>query len=264
MRSGARQAGVSVLVKALGLVRIVEENAGHRRLKARDIAEIADIPLSTAYRLLSVLSQHGYLRQDRRDHAYELGPKLAQATLDPATEQSLSVAARPLMERLASLSGETISLGVLERTYVRIAVRFSPPSSDAPATPEAGQMRPLHCTGLGKSLLGWSPAAERARLLDTISLEPITRNSVVDSQTLEGQLTKAREMGFVIEHGEIIEGISCVSVPILDRAGHALAAISISGATQRMDADRCRALVPELLLLAEALRVKAVPARNSH
>lgn len=248
-------AGTGSLVKALRLVDLVEEHSAYKRLRARDIAQAAGIPQSTAYRLLQVLTEFGYLQFDRRDHAYEPGKKIANVSQGTAARY-MAAAAQPLMERLAAVTGETVTLAVLEGLRARIITRVSHSTSDDTLLVEAGQTRPLHCTGLGKCLLAWTAEPERKRLLDHLVLEPVTQNTITDRVRFANEVETIKSAGYALENGEIIDGISCIAVPVLDRKRQVIAALSISGATNRLDAERCAALNRELQLVAESIRYR--------
>ena len=43
-----------------------------------------------------------------------------------------------------------------------------------------------------------------------------------------------REKGYAIDREELELGLTCIGAPILDRSGHAIAAISLSGPKSRM------------------------------
>lgn len=248
-------AGTSSLVKALRLVELVEENSAYKRLRARDIAQAAKMPQSTVYRFLQVLTDFGYLQFDRRDHAYEPGRKIA-AVSNGHVARYMAAVAQPLMERLAAVTGETVTLAVLEGLRARIITRVSLSASDDTLQVEAGQTRPLHCTGLGKCLVAWSAQPDRKRLLEHLVLEPVTQNTITDRAQFASELEKIQSSGYALENGEIIEGISCIAVPVLDQKRQLIAALSISGATHRLDTERCAALHRELQLVAQSIRYR--------
>ena len=89
----------------------------------------------------------------------------------------------------------------------------------------------MHCTGVGKALLAFNPTA----LTDAVIARGLTRRTprtIVAPGLLRRDLARARVRGFAVEREESTIGIVCVAGPIIDAAGSAVAAISITGRAQ--------------------------------
>ena len=61
-----------------------------------------------------------------------------------------------------------------------------------------------------------------------------TDNTLVDPKELLEQIERVRIEGYALDREEMEEGLACIGVPIRNREGYALAAISISGPTPRI------------------------------
>ena len=92
----------------------------HRRSRVRlsEASEALGVAPSTAHRLLAMLVFHDLVRQEDR-HAYVPGPALATIARATISETDLRLLARPIVQRLASATDETVHLAVLEGRMVR-------------------------------------------------------------------------------------------------------------------------------------------------
>jgi len=106
-------------------------------------------------------------------------------------------------------------------------------------------------------LLAFSPRPV-VELVLAAGLVRRTPRTVVAPGLLDRELAEVRGRGVAEEHEESTVGIACVAAPVLDTAGRALAAISITGWANRLDTTRfAPAVRTAALSLSRALRVDA-------
>ena len=60
------------------------------------------------------------------------------------------------------------------------------------------------------------------------------------------ELARIRERGYSLDHEEIILGVHCIAVPILNFAGHAVGAISIAGTSAKVEGQRLEVLAERI------------------
>ena len=65
-------------------------------------------------------------------------------------------------------------------------------------------------------------------------LSVYTEYTISTVEKLKEELQDVREKGYAIDREELELGLTCIGAPILDRSGHAIAAISLSGPKSRM------------------------------
>ena len=85
-----------------------------RLLTVTEIAARTGLPRSTAHRAILSLKEIGFLDQDASREAYRLGLKLFQLGVTVLHNMDLQTEARPLVESLGSLVGETVHLCVFD------------------------------------------------------------------------------------------------------------------------------------------------------
>jgi IclR family acetate operon transcriptional repressor len=106
-----------------------------------------------------------------------------------------------------------------------------------------GETLPLFAGPSGKAILAFLPTAQQEQILGAGPLRPFTAHTIVDPMLLRLELERTRQRGYAIDREEIIPGVHCVAVPILNYTGHAVGALSIAGTVPKAEGERLDALV---------------------
>jgi IclR family KDG regulon transcriptional repressor len=208
-------------------------------LGVSQIARLAALPKSTAFRLLTSLSSGGYLVRHGSEyrlawHVFELGSRAAQLGA------GLREAALPWLVELQVKAGFTVHMGVLQDLDVLYVEKI--PGRSGPKTPtHVGARVEATCTALGKCLLAHAP--EEA--VESVLKGPLTRRtrfSIAEPGRLFRQLEQVRVHGMAFDQEESTVGLSCIAAPLL-RDGEVWAAISLSGPPSLSANRRARDLV---------------------
>jgi DNA-binding IclR family transcriptional regulator len=77
-------------------------------------------------------------------------------------------------------------------------------------------------------------------------MRPFTPRTITDPMMLRLELERTRQRGYAVDHEEIILGVHCVAVAILNHAARPVAAISVAGTTPKSEGERLQALVVRL------------------
>jgi IclR family acetate operon transcriptional repressor len=233
---------VQSLDRALDLL---EALAGAEELGVSELAARTGLVPSTAHRLLATLVARGYAAQNPATGRYLTGYKLLELTSGLQDRLGrLRAAARPHLEAIQRETGETTNLVVLEGRNA-VYVDTVAGSRSVRLFIEVGQAIPAHTSGSGKALLAWRSPADLAALLDGEPLAASTPRTLTALPALEADLAQVRRQGYAIDDEEHELGVACVATPVLDTAGQALAAISVTGPAPRMDAGRLAELLRE-------------------
>lgn len=105
----------------------------------------------------------------------------------------------------------------------------------------------LHCTASGKAILAHTPDERRSSIIDRYGLPRHTKNTITDKKTLREELQDIRESDVAFDDQEQLVGIRCVAAPVRSPTGALLGAISVSAPVERMDDERFRDTVPNLV-----------------
>jgi DNA-binding IclR family transcriptional regulator len=190
-----------------------------------EIARLAGLSVSTAYRLTTELVDWGMLERTD-DGQYRIGLQLkilgSQAAELPAT---VAEQARAVMEDLAAAcSYADVRLGVLadlKVTFVERAAGSRPmPVSFEPA------ILPAHATAMGKALLAFSPP----RIVDMViarGLKPYTRWTVTKAVRLRRCLAVTRLTRIAVARGELEPDDVAVAAPVFGAGRDLVAALEL-------------------------------------
>ncbi len=212
-----------------------------------EIAADADLSPSTVHRIVRALVQSGYLEQSPETERYHLGH--AAHVLGQSARDSWGFdRALPILERIGSITGESVNMGVADGTDVVVILRVEsvqPLRFDQPA----GSRISMHCSSMGKALLAFSDAP-----LPVMDFPAITPNTITSVEDFEKELAGARERGYSIDNQESIAGVSCVAAPIRNAAGIAVAAIAVQGPSVRMTPERLAVIGEQAISSANEIR----------
>ena len=69
------------------------------------------------------------------------------------------------------------------------------------------------------------------------------------------QLIKIKEQGYAIDKEEYKVGVNCLAVPIKDKTGKVIAAISIAGPTSRFDSVKIEKNISKLINISKEISI---------
>ena len=108
--------GAQSLRRALQLLRLVAEHQ-EQGIRLTQVMAATGLERSTAHRLLSCLVEEQFAERDPEDKAYRLGVDAMQLGFASMRRAPLVDACRPLMQRLARMSGDTVFLVIRQGDY---------------------------------------------------------------------------------------------------------------------------------------------------
>ena len=231
------------LAKGLRLLECFD--AAHPRLTVTEAARLAGLSAASARRCLLTLCTLGYLRSDGKHYAMDHGAlRIGHAY---AASTPLPRLLQPALDALSERSRESASLAVLAGAQVLIAAR-----STARRTMRVGlavgSSLPLHCSAAGRALLWDRSEAQLRALLGPPPLQRFTPRTIVALRELVRELAVSRERGYCVCDEEIELGVRSLAVPVFDRGGGIVAAMTISTRAERMTvAEMAKACLPALL-----------------
>lgn len=197
------------------------------------IAEGAKLPKNSVFRIVATLSDHNYLLRDRDDKTYRLGRKLLGLGYAAVDESSLVEKSVDVLRHLRDVTHETALLAVLAG-HEGVILEQVPSSQPVKVVVEIGHRFPMHASAPGKALLAFLPETDRQAILKQGRLTRFTAHTLTRIEAVRADLALARERGYAVDNEEEIEGVTCVSAPVLDRRGHPVAAVWVTGPVTRL------------------------------
>lgn len=231
--------------RAAQLLIAIARDRGRNTIAAH--AAALGIPLSTAYRIVDVLTRSGLLAPGRRGH---FGPGLVLGEIGGAASPRAILAdmARPLVRRLARTVRATAHLGILDGDMVTYIVKEHAGGPHL-FTREDEQLE-AYCSAIGKILLAHLPPDQVDRYLASAPFVPLTARTTTDPDAIRGVLDDIRRADHATDDREVADDLFCVAVPIRDRSGAVIAAVSVS---RQIGNVREPSILPDLLACAAAI-----------
>ncbi|MPZ25131.1 MAG: helix-turn-helix domain-containing protein [Micromonosporaceae bacterium] len=199
-------------------------------LALADLVKRTGLPKGTVHRLAAQLMAVGAL--ERSGKRYRLGLCLFELSGAVWAQRVLRDLAMPYMQDLYSVTKETIQLAWFDAEEVLYIDRVRGHDGIVLPTFPGGRM-PAYCTALGKAMLAFS-SPDSFRAVVSRGLTPLSRRTVTAPGMLVSQLRNIRKTKLAYDMEEAVPGVACVAAPILDEAGAAIAAISVSMTTPRL------------------------------
>lgn len=171
---------VQSVAKALRLLDLLME--AHQTLTQAALSEQTGWPKSTIHGLLSTMRESAVV--DRQsDGRYCLGVRLFEYGCAVGASWSVSDLAKPHLQHLASVTGQSVFLSLLNRSEVTTIEQVQS-RAGLRVVSEVGTRLPLHCTSQGKVFLSAMADHEAKRVLSRRTLEPYTPKTLVTWEKL--------------------------------------------------------------------------------
>jgi DNA-binding IclR family transcriptional regulator len=213
-------------------------------LQLSELAERAELPLSSAHRLVRQLADHGFLDLGAGG-TVRLGMRLWELVNRNAPTLALRQAALPFMEDIQQVLNQNVNLAVLDRWEALFVERLSRRGSVANRARVAGRM-PVHVSSAGLALMANQDKAVQAAYLDQFS-DP---DGQVTEDAVRALLSETAHQGFAQLAGVVDPDTWGIAVPVLDGRQRAVAALGVVVPLREM---RLQALVPALQTAARGI-----------
>lgn len=217
----------------------------------QQVADALDLPKSAAHRILVNLVEDGYARQDPATGDYRLTLRLVSLALRHLAENTMVGLARPVLDRLAAVSGELVRLSLVDGDQLIWVAKAQGATAGLKYDPDPGAAARLSCTANG---LAWL-----AGFSDERALELVLRQGMADPAeygpnaptTIEEfleRLRRARADGYATTVDSFEPGASAIAAPVPARVGGpTVGVLSIAGPSIRFTEHRMHGLVEPLL-----------------
>lgn len=222
---------VQSLDRAIELLRLI--SADHRvGVRLSHLVSTSGLPQPTVHRLLRQLVEGGLVMQDA-DRRYRLGHFAYELGLAASSRFGLREQCAPFLERVSQETGDTAFLVVRSGADSFCLDRKSGAFPIQVLTVEIGKRRPLGIGGGGLALLSFMPEEDLPAVLARVAPHLASYGGLTREVLLQ-LIAQARDQGYAVVKDFAVPGVTSIGVPIRDRAGQVIGAISVSAITARM------------------------------
>ncbi len=237
-------------------LRLLDVFRSENEVGVAELARRLDLHKNNVFRLLATLEQWGFIEQCPTTERYRLGLACHALGQSFVRARQLLHRAQPVLRGLLERTGETVHLGVRDGFEV-VHLAGCAPSREIAVAVRTGRRAPLHCTALGKVLLGCSP--ERVwrgydeQVIARGRLPRRTERSIEDPDKFFEHLRTVAGLGYAIDLGEFEDGMGCAAAPVHSADGALVGALSVSAPLFRSGEE----------IVAGALRREVVAAADA-
>lgn len=231
-RDTASSAGLGGIDRAAAILGAFDEH--HRELTLAALVSRCGLPRSTTHRTADKMLRLGWL--DKPADRYRIGNRLFEISGLVPVRHELRETALPFLQDLYHATRTTVQLGVLSGTQVLLVDKITG-HRPMPMLSQVGALLPAHCSALGRAILAYSDEACVQAVIDA-GLKRRTPRTITTATALRRELAAIPDRGLAVEREEGNVGISCVAAPIFGPLGEVVAAVSVTGPTALVRADR--------------------------
>jgi len=113
----------------------------------------------------------------------------------------------------------------------------------------------VHCTSVGKAILAFLPEERIADIIRRTKFERFTHRTIATPDALRAEIEKTKRRGYAVDDEELEEGLRCIAVPLLDAQRQPVAAVSVSGPSFRVTAQKLPSIANHLLQCVRGISV---------
>ncbi len=218
-----------------------------------ELAAQCELDRTTAHRILDGLMRERLVSRHEPTRKYVLGPMAFELGLAAGTRFDPRPVCEAHLRRLSERVGDTIFLSVRSGSDTVCVDRRDGLIALKALVIDVGARRSLVATAGGVAVLLALAPAERRRLV-TACINRLRPADAAHRAGIRRMLERSEAAGYGLNCDDITPGVSAIGVPILDRAGAPVAAITVASTSQHLDERRRRAVLELLVREAAAMR----------
>lgn len=223
------------LAKSFQVMNLLVDHPG-ATLGVREIATLLDLAPSTCHRILTVLTEAGYV-DHRGDGRYSVGFELQRLAWRVAARFPAPAVAEPVLRELAETTGETSALGLFDPVRNQITfVAEVQTQHRLRYMAELFRSIPIHAGASGLSILAFLEPKLRDEILHAPDgLDRFTDATLTTPEALNAAIAEIRSKGYAITHGQRALGAVGIAAPFWGDDATVLGNIMVTIPEQRFD-----------------------------
>lgn len=200
-------------------------------LTLSEIARELRAPQSSCFNLIRALEGRGFLYSVGGNKRLYPTRKLFDLADAIASYDPIVPRVEGLLKELRDLTQETVIFGARQGEQV-IYLAVVEGLQVIRYISTAGELKPMHCSAIGKALLIGMPLAERLTMIGKLTLNAATDRTLTTTDALVADLAHAEQRGFASTEGENVADVMAVACPIsIEGVSYAIA---VAGPIGRM------------------------------
>lgn len=217
---------VKLIRSASRVLDVMETVARHQPVGVSGLARLLETDKSAVQRAIMTLAASGWIQRSAEGGEWRLTARLHDLSQQALGRTGLRETARPILEELRDLTGETAALIVLENDRLIIS-DIAESRELLRMAPQAGTTAPLRESASGLTIFAHLPPKQVERLWGH-ALDPATMR----------EFAHCRAQGYAMSENPSANGAVTIAAPIFEADGYPAAAILLVAPRERLAGDR--------------------------
>lgn len=226
------------------------------KLTLSEVARLTGSSPASARRALHTLHALGYLQRDGK--RFWLSPRALLVAHAYISSRPTPQLAQPLLVALSERTRESATVGMLLDDDVIIIARATARRSLSTGL-AIGSCLPSYCSSLGRVLLASLSPEEARYRVEQMPRSALTDRTIWRADDVLAQVERCRELGWSESDGELELGVRSLAIPVFDRGGAAVGAMSIAVQADRMTMTEFRKTMLTALVRARDTLATRLP-----
>lgn len=237
--------GAQTVQRAVGVLKLIATNDSSLGVRLTDIAHEMQLEKPTAHRLLKALVAEGLLIKDQDVPKYRLGSLVFELGLAAANNFDLTGLCSPILKKLAFETLDTSFLFIRSENDAVCIARESGGYYIQTPVVQVGSRQPLGVSAGGLALLSALSEDEMESVLEDSAM----RLNIYGGLTINEAKKlyyDASQKGYAVIANHAAPGVKGIGMPIIDRNGNAIAALTVATTIERMTEEHVQKILPLL------------------
>ncbi len=226
--------GTQSVLRAVSILKAFDDD--HPEWHLSQLARKVDLHKTTTFRILSALESEGLIMRNKASDSYVLGPEIIVMGGRALRSNNLRAISRIELEKLATDTGETASLEIMNG-HEMVIIDEILGDHLVSGVRSIGTRWPVHGASTGLALLAFWPEEELNNFLEK-PLPKITPKTITQPDDMRYYLRQVACQGYAVADEMLEKDLVAIGSPLIDYNECAIGAISIYGPKSRINENR--------------------------
>jgi DNA-binding IclR family transcriptional regulator len=235
-----RTDGTQAISRAVQILRLMARR-GSDGSRLTELSKISGIPHPTLRRILVCLIDEGFVIQNPETRKYLLGPLNFELGLAVTHRSDMYDDLKPLLERIARASGDTVYLNMRSGFDQVCLLRIEGYAPIRAVIQDVGGRRPLCFGSSGLAIMASLDDSEIERILQA-NANDIANHGWLTREAVRRAVTKARQNGFAVIRDTSVLGVSAIGMMLPPQPRKPAMGVAVAMVNERLTYARAREL----------------------
>lgn len=201
-------------------------NPERLEVNSAEIARTIGVHHTTAYRIITTLTEEQFLERNERTGKYRIGPELYLLGSLYLYTTDILTASEPVIKTINELTDEAVSVSIFDNGNV-ILIMKEESRSTFRYSDRIGSIIPAYASAMGKAFLSEMSEEEIDRLFPDEKFRPVTKYTISTKTELKRELETIRQTGVAFDFEGAHDSVLGIGSLIRNEKGKPVAGLAI-------------------------------------